>query len=152
MNSGTAFHTADTPIELSEKANVRYELVIRQQPLRGRMSGNSMSQKRDRRLITPPLILQLVKYEHDTKIRVDESYSQFLCHLKLVRTPHPKRRTTSFELAMDELLGTPLSECVLLTDDTNRQGMFFIFPDLGIVSPGFYQISCQAFRIDLCLF
>ncbi|KAI8913198.1 hypothetical protein EDD86DRAFT_102336 [Gorgonomyces haynaldii] len=48
------------------------------------------------------------------------------------------------------LLGTPITTCQILweAEGVARQGMFFIFPDLGVRAAGTYTFSCFLMHID----
>ncbi|KAI8905547.1 velvet factor, partial [Gorgonomyces haynaldii] len=134
-----------------------FELVIRQQPEYGRMSG--FANPKDVRLLAPPLIVQAKAHIEDRICYTLPEYHQSLiCKVVLsenidpVAVQQPSRPAT-IPIGYDSnLLGTGISNCHVLVDfEENRGGMYFIFPDLGVRAVGIYKLTCYLIHMDLTL-
>ncbi|KAI8926820.1 velvet factor-domain-containing protein [Entophlyctis helioformis] len=182
-------YRVETPLP---PVDYRYEMVVRQQPQRARMCG--FSNARDRRLLNPPLILQVTMHDGNNNrhlVSMDRS-PYLICHASLwsadgrhhysaVLNPRSssatpvafkediESRTAMGPLANERslnaagvvitdansdqfcevLVGNPISKCSVLFDLDDTQGMFFVFPDLGVRSPGRYTIKCSVIDLDM---
>ncbi|KAI8908331.1 velvet factor-domain-containing protein [Gorgonomyces haynaldii] len=128
----------------------QHELVIVQSPVRGRMSG--FSAPKDTRLIGPQLILQLVCRSKDGTVLVLPDTSRLLTKVVLLEDDVPAKLNPSPNRAKghdSNLLGNPVACCRVLRGLDGEMGMYFIFPDLGIRSPGRYRLQCFCMEIDL---
>ncbi|KAI8908382.1 velvet factor [Gorgonomyces haynaldii] len=135
--------------------NKTYEIVVRQQAKKGRMTGFSQ----DLRSLCPSLILQVLVKENGriiTQVSEEECLS-LVCTLRLVEVNSTSRavidsRDEDRNATLREennLLGNSAACCQQFVDLHGNPGMFFLFPDLGIRSPGKYRFQCSVFRIDL---
>ncbi|KAI8908367.1 velvet factor [Gorgonomyces haynaldii] len=133
----------------------RFELVVRQQPKKGRMTGFSD----DIRIIGPSLVLQLVVLDNNKTIThiSDTETEHFVCSVSLIQLETGTRVATTVdgddkhELLRNKnnLVGNWISSCHHLEDVDGRQGMFFLFPDLGVRSPGKYLFLCTLMQLDM---
>jgi len=118
-------------------------IQVRQQPLAARACGFG---ERDRRVIDPPPIVQLV--HNDPAItfeRLTENWPHLYVHCLLLAPDGRKVVTLSEEPAFSErtrsLLGTLVSSPFIGWDENSDKGCFFCFPDLSIRTPGLYRLQ-----------
>ncbi|KAI8913267.1 velvet factor [Gorgonomyces haynaldii] len=128
-----------------------YELSIVQNPIRGRMSG--FSSPKDTRLIAPHLILQAKLYDNDRKLIAVDTEGVLLCKVVLIEDDVPAKKnpvdTPNRELGYDSnILGNTIVNGQLLRDQHGEIGLFFIFTDLGIRSPGKYRLRCYLMNME----
>ncbi|TPX62400.1 hypothetical protein PhCBS80983_g00581 [Powellomyces hirtus] len=123
-----------------ESSDIRYELVVIQQPLRARMCGFG---GRGRRLVDPPPIVQLVARHLPSNRVIDQSVTDpplLVLHALLydaeakspnmiIETPRGKHATSGY---MNALTGCLVSSAYSLSNLNGRQGVFFLFGDLSV--------------------
>ncbi|KAI8913656.1 velvet factor [Gorgonomyces haynaldii] len=124
-----------------------FELILKQQPTRARITGFS----NDRRVIRPTIV-QLVAREdsHELKILPEAVARSLLCAIFLIEVePASKICTDSTGYdknaalrSQDNLLGNAISSVHFLHDLDMSRGMFFVFSDLAIRTPGKYMLKC----------
>ncbi|PWN28743.1 hypothetical protein BDZ90DRAFT_217498, partial [Jaminaea rosea] len=113
----------------------RYELVIRQQPQRGRQCALG---SRERRPIDPPPICQLVIYRPDGTSASDPAGSSPSFSAPVAPTPTPTTR---------RLEGKTYSSGHLVKDlDGQTMACFFVFPDLSIKDEGMFALRFNLIR------
>ncbi|KAI8906822.1 velvet factor [Gorgonomyces haynaldii] len=127
-----------------------YRLQIIQSPALGRMCG--LPAKRDKRLLGPPLIIQLRPHIDNEEIQPEylEDIHLYYCFLslRLADDNHtPASARDSPLVHSQEFVGTPISSLSLLMNHSGKQGLYFCFPDVGIRSPGNYRLFCKVFKI-----
>ncbi|SAL99635.1 hypothetical protein [Absidia glauca] len=128
---------------LSELPPTRdYDLVIRQQPDRAKMS---VINERDRRPIEPPPILQM-KWLHcsteETKKCLQSPFYYLVANLV--------DASNNDELllpAQDYLSGTTVSSLHRLRDIDNQDGGFYVFGDLSVKKNGIFKLQFSLFEI-----
>ncbi|KAI8908332.1 velvet factor [Gorgonomyces haynaldii] len=131
---------------------MKYELLTIQSPIRGRMSG--FSSPKDTRLVGPQLVLQLVCYTDQGMVKVLPDTHLLMAKVVLLEDDVPAKSnpnpSPNKNLGYDSnLLGNPVTTCQVLRGLDGEMGMFFIFPDLGLRSPGRYRLQCYCIQIDL---
>ncbi|KAF1986683.1 hypothetical protein K402DRAFT_421138 [Aulographum hederae CBS 113979] len=146
-----AVHDAGPPrIHTQERPDYEYELRVRQQPIAARACGFG---ERDRRVIDPPPIIQLMVKDPRTGIvDLDElRYSLNVVHCTLWNADgtneetaliQPDRRTTR------RLMGQLVASPSVAKDEHDVEGCFFCFPDLSCRTHGKYRLRFVLMRID----
>ncbi|KAF2875235.1 velvet factor-domain-containing protein [Massariosphaeria phaeospora] len=135
---------------LNEKLNLNYELRVRQQPIAARACGFG---ERDRRVIDPPPIIQLLVTDPKTGVAEQEElrYSLNVVHCTLWNADgtneetaliQPDRRTTR------RLMGQLVASPSVAKDEHDVEGCFFCFPDLSCRTHGKYRLRFVLMRID----
>ncbi|KAF2270064.1 hypothetical protein CC78DRAFT_539327 [Lojkania enalia] len=135
---------------LNEKLNLNYELRVRQQPIAARACGFG---ERDRRVIDPPPIIQLLVTDPKTGVAEQEElrYSLNVVHCTLWNADgtneetaliQPDRRTTR------RLMGQLVASPSVAKDEHDVEGCFFCFPDLSCRTHGRYRLRFILMRID----
>jgi hypothetical protein len=131
-------------------SELQYELRVRQQPIAARACGFG---ERDRRVIDPPPIIQLLVKDPKTGIvDLDElRYSSNVVHCTLWNADgtneetalvQPDRRTTR------RLMGQLVASPSVAKDEHDVEGCFFCFPDLSCRTHGKYRLRFVLMRID----
>lgn len=135
---------------LNEKLQLNYELRMRQQPIAARACGFG---ERDRRVIDPPPIIQLLVTDPKTGVADTEElrYSLNVVHCTLWNADgtneetalvQPDRRTTR------RLMGQLVASPSVAKDEHDVEGCFFCFPDLSCRTHGKYRLRFVLMRID----
>ncbi|KAB2578322.1 Sexual development regulator VELC [Lasiodiplodia theobromae] len=133
-----------------DKTQYEYKLVVRQQPVAARACGFG---ERDRRVIDPPPIIQLLVTDPKTgQSDPDElRYSLNVVHCTLWNADgtneetaliQPDRRTTR------RLMGQLVASPSVAKDEHDVEGCFFCFPDLSCRTHGRYRLRFVLMRID----
>jgi hypothetical protein len=131
-------------------SNLSYELRVRQQPIAARACGFG---ERDRRVIDPPPIIQLLVTDPKTGAAEQEElrYSLNVVHCTLWNAEgtseetaliQPDRRTTR------RLMGQLVASPSVAKDEHDVEGCFFCFPDLSCRTHGKYRLRFVLMRID----
>ncbi|RYO27440.1 hypothetical protein AA0113_g7629 [Alternaria arborescens] len=134
----------------NEQLNLNYELRVRQQPIAARACGFG---ERDRRVIDPPPIIQLLVTDPKTGAAEQEElrYSLNVVHCTLWNAEgtneetaliQPDRRTTR------RLMGQLVASPSVAKDEHDAEGCFFCFPDLSCRTHGKYRLRFVLMRID----
>jgi hypothetical protein len=135
---------------LTKCRNLSYELRVRQQPIAARACGFG---ERDRRVIDPPPIIQLLVTDPKTGAAEQEElrYSLNVVHCTLWNAEgtneetaliQPDRRTTR------RLMGQLVASPSVAKDEQDVEGCFFCFPDLSCRTHGRYRLRFVLMRID----
>ncbi|KAF5962442.1 sexual development regulator velC [Fusarium bulbicola] len=134
----------------NRSADNRFELQIRQQPIAARSCGFG---ERDRRVIDPPPIVQLLI--KDASLTQEET-------AKHLRYPHYVMSCSIFDETgscdasfMPEeyrqqrrLMGLLVSAPFVGKDEHGEEGCFFCFPDLSCRTPGSFRLHFTLVKID----
>ncbi|KAH0544894.1 hypothetical protein FGG08_000974 [Glutinoglossum americanum] len=129
----------------------RYEIRVRQQPEAARSCGFG---ERDRRVIDPPPIVELVVKDLKTGLP-DQSELRYpfnVLHCTLWSADGKSDETAL--VAQDRirtnrrLMGTLVSSPFFGKDDLDQEGSFFCFPDLSCRTPGKYRLRFVLMRLD----
>ncbi|RDI79356.1 hypothetical protein Vi05172_g10558 [Venturia inaequalis] len=139
-----------SPYSTNDLDSLKYELRVRQQPIAARACGFG---ERDRRVIDPPPIIQLMVTDPKTgKVDLDElHYSLNVVHCTLWNADgsheetalvQPDRRTTR------RLMGQLVASPSVAKDEHDIEGCFFCFPDLSCRTNGRYRLRFILMRID----
>ncbi|KAI8908424.1 velvet factor [Gorgonomyces haynaldii] len=134
------------------KKHRMFELIVRQQPLSGRMSG--YANPKDIRIIAPPLILQARAFKQGKTVNLIDNTESLYCKVVLSQNGDSISPNRAQQVPMGHdgnLLGTTMSPCHVLRDLDDTEGMFFLFPDLGIRASGNYQLYCYLIDVELSL-
>ncbi|KAI9804093.1 MAG: hypothetical protein M1825_001495 [Sarcosagium campestre] len=128
----------------------RYELVVRQQPLAARACGFG---ERDRRVIDPPPIIQLVlKDARSTESRDNLRYPFNVVHCTLWNEDGSGDETaiaSQDRRVTRRLMGTLVSSPFVGKDEHDEEGSFFCFPDLSCRTHGRYRLRFVLMRIEV---
>ncbi|KAI4935979.1 hypothetical protein J4E85_001307 [Alternaria conjuncta] len=141
-----SYASSSTPF----RGNLNYELRVRQQPIAARACGFG---ERDRRVIDPPPIIQLLVTDPKTGAAEQEElrYSLNVVHCTLWNAEgtneetaliQPDRRTTR------RLMGQLVASPSVAKDEHDAEGCFFCFPDLSCRTHGKYRLRFVLMRID----
>lgn len=127
-------------------------MLIRQQPINARACGFG---ERDRRVIDPPPILQMVVNENvlaQAGGRLSERYPTSVVHCTLWHADEDVDDTTMPDSGerrqQRRLMGTLVSSPFVGYDDQGTEGCFFTFPDLSCRTSGRYRLRFVLVVID----
>ncbi|CAI6337303.1 unnamed protein product [Periconia digitata] len=134
----------------NDQLKLNYELRVRQQPIAARACGFG---ERDRRVIDPPPIIQLIVTDPKTGAAEQEElrYSLNVVHCTLWNAKgtseetaliQPDRRTTR------RLMGQLVASPSVAKDEHDVEGCFFCFPDLSCRTHGMYRLRFVLMRLD----
>lgn len=132
--------------------NVQYDIIIRQQPVAARACGFG---DRDRRVIDPPPILQLIiqdpgatPAELDSKTR----YPLSVIHCELWNAEMDHDETSMPETGdrrqQRRLMGTLVASPFVGRDEFDVEGCYFPFPDLSCRTTGRYRLKFVLVVLD----
>ncbi|KAJ3185097.1 hypothetical protein HDU87_002663 [Geranomyces variabilis] len=135
------------PLQRGELGDIRYELVVLQQPLRARMCGFG---GRDRRLVDPPPIVQLIARHLPSNRVIEQSVTDpplLILHASLydaaakeptmiINTPRG-RNSGGY---MNALTGCLVSSAYSLQNLEGRHGVYFMFGDLSVRVDGRFSL------------
>lgn len=126
-----------------------YKIIVRQQPSAARACGFG---ERDRRVIDPPPIVQLIVTDPATG-KEDSNAMRYMFHVvhctlwsedgredETALTGADKRMTR-------RLMGTLVSSPFVGLDENGKEGCFFCFPDLSCRTHGRYRLRFVLIRI-----
>lgn len=140
-----------------------YRIITRQEPDRGRMCG--LGDSVSRRMLDPPLVLQVVFATPLSKEQLYAKSMQLLCSVHLLESLAPEVEddagdtdqiscATLFQTSIKSharpqadkscipvLLGTTCINANVLNDLDGTQQMFFVFCDLAVRLQGHFQLS-----------
>lgn len=144
--------TNSIPSEL-ERVQPKYSITVRQQPIAARACGFG---ERDRRVIDPPPILQLLVEDpkatpEEISARLRQPYLVVHCTLW---DPEKDEDASAMPGSTDKrqqrrLMGTLVSSPFVGKDEFNVEGCFFTFPDLSVRTPGKYSLKFSLVVLDL---
>ncbi|ORY53784.1 hypothetical protein BCR33DRAFT_845024 [Rhizoclosmatium globosum] len=136
------------------------QLDIVQQPERTRVCGFSVS---DRRPISPPPIIKVLgrSFQDTTSLVAfatlwSTDLEQCMSFTSKAGPPLSYKSINgipgSYDVSTTEgyqksflLMGSLISECHLLRDDSNQYGLFFVFPDLAVRTTGSFRLKIDVF-------
>ncbi|KAI8393842.1 velvet factor-domain-containing protein [Radiomyces spectabilis] len=136
-------HTTFTSHLFSNKLNSSpYMLIVRQQPCKARLC--SFKEKVDRRPIDPPPIIQLLPTYNDP----DEHFL-YSAYLFVYATLIDAKAGTDLHIinGNQTTAGALVQSLHKLKDVDNRDGAFFVFPDISVRLEGFYKLKFTLFEI-----
>lgn len=132
--------------------NVEYKIIIRQQPIAARACGFG---ERDRRVIDPPPILQMIVRdpratpgELDSQMRYP--FSVIHCELWNAELDHDETSMPETEERRQQrrLMGTLVASPFVGRDEFNVEGCFFPFADLSCRTTGRYRLKFVLVVLD----
>jgi hypothetical protein len=136
-----------TIIQAPVEQELRYQLVIRDQPKRARACGHAA----DRRPIDPAPILELKMFD----IRGQQQTLQAFCgtmhfvHVTLFSADgRHERMNTAHSPKVYNLVGQYVVTGQIAKDNEDREGCFFSFTGLACRYPGRYRLRFVLMRID----
>ncbi|KAI3660404.1 hypothetical protein MP638_002487 [Amoeboaphelidium occidentale] len=142
----------DSTKNLNVQNRWKYELVIREHPVRVRCCGFG---EKDRRPVDPPPVAQLVLTNTETNTLVDlENFPQkfnLIAHAALLSEDLDSDyiKTQRGERLISRLLmGSLVSPSYYLTDINGDKGIFFIFQDLSVRLEGAYRLRISVIDIS----
>ena len=129
---------------------VEYHLRIRQQPVAARSCGFG---ERDRRVIDPPPIVQLIV--QGPNLTKDEISSRLRYgHYVMSCSIYDESGTRDASFMPEEyrqqrrLMGSLVGAPFVGQDENNDEGCFFCFPDLSCRTPGAFRLKFSLVMID----
>ncbi|KAK8237859.1 velvet factor-domain-containing protein [Phyllosticta capitalensis] len=133
-----------------DKTQYEYKLIVRQQPVAARACGFG---ERDRRVIDPPPIIQLLVTDPKTG---QSDPDELRYSLNVVRCTLWNADGTSEETALVQpdrrttrrLMGQLVASPSVAKDEHDVEGCFFCFPDLSCRTHGRYRLRFVLMRID----
>ncbi|KAF8534725.1 velvet factor-domain-containing protein [Trichophaea hybrida] len=122
----------------------RYQLQVRQQPVAARACGFG---ERDRRVIDPPPIVQLIVSDSDpTELRYP--FNVVHCTLWSVNGNSDETSVIGLDKRLTRrLMGTLVSSPFVGQDEDGTEGCFFCFPDLSCRTHGKYRLRFVLMRL-----
>lgn len=131
------------------RSSGRYRIQVRQQPVAARACGFG---ERDRRVIDPPPIVQLLV--NDSNGRPDPSelrypFNVVHCTLWSVDCATDETAITGVDKRHTRrLMGTLVSSPFVGHDEEGKEGCFFCFPDLSCRTHGRYRLRFVLMRLE----
>ncbi|KAI5780191.1 velvet factor-domain-containing protein [Peziza echinospora] len=126
----------------------RYRIQVRQQPVAARACGFG---ERDRRVIDPPPIVQLISNDpnnHDTN-ELRYPFNVVHCTLYSVDGQTDETALTGMDKRLTRrLMGTLVSSPFVGVDEEGKDGCFFCFPDLSCRTHGKYRLRFVLMRLE----
>ncbi|KAJ9665817.1 hypothetical protein H2201_004125 [Coniosporium apollinis] len=141
---------ASQQVQSRDSGELRYELRVRQQPIAARACGFG---ERDRRVIDPPPIVQLIATDPRTG-RPDNDemrYSLNVVHCTLWNADATQEETALVQPdrpTTRRLMGQLVASPSVAKDEHDVEGCFFCFPDLSCRTHGRYRLRFVLMRID----
>ncbi|KAK5665380.1 hypothetical protein QVD99_007732 [Batrachochytrium dendrobatidis] len=176
-NLATSHTSSTSPVKTAEHKSLEPtavasfnglpKLVVRQEPIHGRTCG--FANVKDRRMINPALILQVVNQNGDVQgINSDD----YLCLVSLAAVeadgggdrsaalnsrskmclrarntrPEDANDITRADLINQTVVGANIKTADLLIDLNGTNGVFFIFSDISVRVHGRYRLKCQLMK------
>ncbi|GKU06159.1 ryp2 [Fusarium langsethiae] len=129
---------------------ISYSLKIRQQPVAARSCGFG---ERDRRVIDPPPIVQLViEGPNLTKDQISKHlrYSHYVMSCSIVDETGARDASFMPEEYRQQrrLMGSLVSAPFVGKDEHGEEGSFFCFPDLSCRTPGSFRLKFSMVKLD----
>ncbi|KAJ3058208.1 hypothetical protein HDU99_006915, partial [Rhizoclosmatium hyalinum] len=123
-----------------------HRLVIRQQPLHSRMCG--FGEKVDRRPVDPPPIIQLEITSSGSPEDVAYLYNPYyFMYASLISLDSEEEVHILHDGKTRSTTGSIVSSLYRLRDLDNKDGAFFVFPDLSVRMEGTYRLKFSLFEI-----
>ncbi|KAI8964105.1 velvet factor-domain-containing protein [Daldinia sp. FL1419] len=129
-----------------------YTLRVRQQPVAARSCGFG---ERDRRVIDPPPIVQVVFEEDTTKASQEEIRAQLKFRFSVMHCTIWNETGDQDCSGMPDdyrqqrrLMGTIVSSPFVGFDENDKEGCFFCFPDLSCRTPGTFRLRFSLVVLD----
>ncbi|KAI8599993.1 velvet factor [Dissophora ornata] len=153
-------------VQPEQRANITYELILRQQPKQSRMCG--VGEKADRRPIDPPPIVQLIVKTPPSSGANKSGFTSYLqnpyyfMHASLVEKDSPQDvlliKDTRSKEDMNTIFkdnrtkattGSSVSSLYPLKDfeDSGTESGFFVFPDLSVRMEGTYRLKFSLYEM-----
>ena len=129
---------------------LEYSLRMRQQPIAARACGFG---ERDRRVVDPPPIIELVARDPTTGEQQyeNDSYTTLHCVLIDAKTGEDQSQIPAARPDMasaQRLMGNAVASPCVANDERGNRGSFFVFPDLSCRSPGQYKLLFRLLKIN----
>ncbi|EPE25843.1 hypothetical protein GLAREA_01755 [Glarea lozoyensis ATCC 20868] len=135
-----------------QRSTPRHSIRMRQQPVAARACGFG---ERDRRVIDPPPILQMVVEDPNASQEAIKAMIRHPCtvvHCTLWDPVADKDDTampgTTDKRQQRRLMGTLVSSPFVGKDEHGVEGCFFTFPDLSVRTPGKYSLRFSLMILD----
>ncbi|KAI9799056.1 MAG: hypothetical protein M1833_004250 [Piccolia ochrophora] len=137
-----------------QSGSTNLEVKVRQQPLAARACGFG---ERDRRVIDPPPIVQLVARDADPKGSKGPEADELRYPFNVVHCTLWNEAGTADETALASqdrrttrrLMGTLVSSPFVGLDENDQEGCFFCFPDLSCRTHGKYRLRFVLMRVEV---
>ncbi|KAJ9137259.1 Velvet factor [Pleurostoma richardsiae] len=149
--TGSVRGDSKAPAHPIKRDTTEYKITVRQQPVAARSCGFG---ERDRRVIDPPPIVQLVAENPEAtaeelkkKIRVNSA----VVHCSIWNEAGDQDNSAMPEDYRQQrrLMGTLVSSPFVGLDENGKEGCFFCFPDLSCRTPGSFRLKFALIIIDV---
>lgn len=144
-----ATHARGSP-PLGRLDEVKYELVLRQQPVNARSCGFG---DRDRRVIDPPPIVQLKVHastlsHDDLSRRLKNPHNIVHCSIWSESGADEMSGMPEDYTRQKRLMGNLVASPFVGVDENGEEGCFFCFPDISCRTPGKYRLKFSLITLD----
>ncbi|KAJ3222035.1 hypothetical protein HK099_002773 [Clydaea vesicula] len=147
IDSTTDLSIETIPSKIKEiKKNRKYKIIWRQRPIHGRMSGNVGTERR-----TIPIIELLELKENGEFMPITEENIFTSMRASLYDAEGKtclNNAQTNVSKDFPNILGDTVECSVILYDEFDRLGTFFVFKDLSVRSPGNYTIKFTLYDLE----
>ncbi|KAL0096216.1 hypothetical protein J3Q64DRAFT_1706788 [Phycomyces blakesleeanus] len=128
--------------DIAEQENIKYRLVVRQQPRKARLC--SFKEKVDRRPLDPPPIIQLVSLSGNH----ENHYTNPHVFLYATLATPEAQKDLNFVNGTRTTAGSMVQSLHKLKDIDDRDGGFFVFADVSVRLEGFFKLRFTLFEIS----
>lgn len=142
-----------TRVASSARPPPQFRMLIRQQPVNARACGFG---ERDRRVIDPPPILQMIVNDPNLNCKDNKLKSRYppsIVHCTLWHADSDeedvKMQDSGERRQQRRLMGTLVSSPFVGRDEKGEEGCFFTFPDLSCRTSGRYRLRFVLVKLDL---
>ncbi|KAI5779756.1 velvet factor-domain-containing protein [Geopyxis carbonaria] len=146
VDDGSSVHREVMP----SRSPGRYQIEVRQQPVAARACGFG---ERDRRVIDPPPIVQLIANDPETgqsdPTEIRYPFNVVHCTLWSVDGTTDQTALVGVDNRLTRrLMGTLVSSPFVGLDEEGKEGCFFCFPDLSCRTHGKYRLRFVLMRLE----
>ncbi|KAJ3391139.1 hypothetical protein HDU92_009185 [Lobulomyces angularis] len=150
IDSTTDLSIETIPSKIKEiKKNRKYKIIWRQRPIHGRMSGNVGT---ERRTVDPIPIIELLELKENGEFMPITEENIFTSMRASLYDAEGKtclnNAQTNVSKDFPNILGDTVECSVILYDEFDRLGTFFVFKDLSVRSPGNYTIKFTLYDLE----
>ncbi|KAJ1972653.1 hypothetical protein H4R35_004554 [Dimargaris xerosporica] len=141
-----SYHFTDVVQNSKQREHIEYELIIRQEVVKGRTCG--VGPKADRRPINPEPIIQLLVHDKSEANVTPFQHSPYYFMFATLTTDDGSREIHILsDFHTHVIRGSVVSSIYYAKDNHNREGAFFVFPDISVRVEGTYRLKFSLFEI-----
>ncbi|KAJ1981412.1 hypothetical protein H4R34_002085 [Dimargaris verticillata] len=141
-----SYHFTDVVQNSKQREHIEYELIIRQEVVKGRTCG--VGPKADRRPINPEPIIQLLVHDKSEANVTPFQHSPYYFMFATLTTEDGSREIHILsDFHTHVIRGSVVSSIYYAKDNHNREGAFFVFPDISVRVEGTYRLKFSLFEI-----